>query len=280
MAKIHLDRLINQFDFAADEVSGLNYRNMMKDMLANRTLNIARATARISRDNFDKQLTRLKKKGVGKEKIIVLPDVTEALPKRSVFLAKAAQDGNLITDTLRDRLTGDLRRSLKDFRTKETREPSFVRRRGAKAGTINPELIAKFQKDIVQTYSTYTRRHPDFGVPANVHAIAVTEIRSTVDVMKAEYNDKFARKNKDTLRMTKTWVQNRGLAHKPRTGHSMVNGVKIPIGEMFQVPLFKTVRGKEIRIGTTPMKHPHDSSAPPAQIIGCNCDAVYKGELI
>ena len=280
MAKIHLDRLIDQFDFSADEVTGLNYQSMMKDMLANRTLNIARATGRISKDNFDKQLQRLKKKGIGREKIIVLPDVTEALPKRSVFLAKAAQDGKLITDTLRDRLTGDLRRALKDFRTKDTDEPAFIRRRGARAGTINPELINQFQQSIIQTYSTYTRRDPAFGVPANVRAIAVTEIRSTVDGMKAEYNDKLAKKNKDSLVMTKTWIQNKSLSLIPRTGHMMVHGTKIPLADMFQVPLFKTVKGREIRVGTTPMKHPHDPSAPIEQVISCNCDAVYKGELI
>ncbi len=279
MAKLHLSRLIKQFDFSPDEVTGINYQRLMGSVLANRTENIARATGRISQENYDKQLKRIKKKGVGKEKIVVLPDVTEALPKRSVFLNKAAQDGVPITDTLRDRLTGDLRRSLQEFRTSVTDEPSFIRRRGAKAGTINPKLIDKFQSSIIQTYSTYTRRDPAFGVPTNVRAIAVTEIRSTVDAMKASYNDKFAEENRDSIVMTKTWIQNKSLSKIFRRGHSEVHGTKIPFDHFFLVPLYEEKKGVERLMSTTPMKHPHDPTAPLSQVISCNCEAVYKATL-
>lgn len=256
-------------------MKGLNYQKLMRDVIDNRTLNIARATGRISKDNFDRQLKRQKKV----EKIVVLPDVTESLPKRSVFLAKAAQDGKLITDTLKDRLTGNLRSALKDFRT-VSGEPAFIRRRGKLAGTINPKLISQFEQNIVQTYSSYSRRDPAFGVPANVRQIAITEVRSTVNAMKSAYNEKFARKNPDSIRMTKTWRQNKSLSMIFRIGHSQVHGKKIPIEEVFQVPLYEKKKGVERRIGTTPMKHPHDPSAPLEQIIGCSCDIVYKAVLL
>lgn len=272
MAKIHLSRLIKQFDFSPQEVTGLNYRRLMQDILANQSLNVGRATGRISKDNYEKQLKRVRSRE--REKV-VLADVEEVLPKRSVFINKAAQSGNLISDTLRDRLTGDLRKALNEFRT-VTGEPAFERRRGAKAGTINPKLIAQFEKSIVGTYRTYTRRDPDIGVPANVHGIAVTEIRSTVNSIKAEYNRTFARKNQDSIRMTKEWRQNRAQAIDPRRGHTAVDGKRISIEELFQVPRFKG----GIFIENTPMSHPHDPTAPEDQVINCNCDIVYKAILI
>lgn len=276
MAKIYLDRLKKKYKFKPGTVTGINYRTLMQDIILNQTESIARATARLSKSNFDKQ----NKKITSSEKRLVLPNVEESLPKRSVFLRKAAQDGNIITDTLRDSLTGKLRKVLQDFKTAKTEEPAFIRRRGKLAGTINPKVIDIFQKEIIDTYKSYTKRDPSIGVPPNVKQIAVTEIRSTVNEMKQQYNKRLYEENKDKIKMFKRWRQNRALSKNPRVGHSKVNGMKISMDELFRVPLYEERKGKIIFKGVTWMLYPHDPSAPLEQVIGCNCDIEYFAQTL
>jgi len=273
MAKIYLNRLIKKYDFSKSQVKGSNYRKLMKDVLANNSENISRATARLSKDHWDKSLKKVKRtKG---QRQFIIPNVEETLPKRSVFLKKAAEQGNLITDTLRDRLTSDLRNSLENFRTKKTDQPAFIRRAGAKAGTINPELIKQFQKDITETFESYTKTDPRFGVPGNIRNIAVTEMRSTINEIKHAYNQELRNKNSD-ITMRKRWQQNKKLAAVPRKGHMMVHGVEMDMDSDFNVSLFNH-KGK--KIGTTKMQRPHDPDAPAEQVIGCSCELIYFASI-
>ena len=273
MAKLHLSRLIKKYDFSASQVKGANYRRLMKDVLANNSENIARATGRLSQSHWDKALKKVKR---AKRRQFIIPNVEETLPKRSVFLKKAAVQGNLITDTLRDRLTENLRSSLENFRTKKTDEPSFIRRRGTKAGTINPQLSKQFLRDITKTFESYTKTDPAFGIPGNIKTIAVTEMRSTINEMKHTYNQELMRKNPD-IEMRKRWQQNKKLAAVPRKGHMIIHGVEIAMSDDFNVPLYAS-DGK--KIGTTKMKRPHDPNAPLEQVAGCNCDIVYFASIL
>ena len=272
MAKLHLSRLIKKYGFSSSQVKGANYRKLMKDVLANNSENTARATTRLSQDHWAKSLKKVKRT---KGRQFIIPSVEETLPKRSVFIKKAAEQGNLISDTLRDRLTANLRSSLENFRTAKTDEPAFIRRAGTKAGTINPELIKQFQKDITETFESYTKTDPKFGVPGNVKTIAVTEMRSTINEIKHSYNRELMSRNPEMM-MRKRWQQNKKLAAVPRKGHMIVHGVEIDMDSDFEVPLYNH-KGK--KIGTTKMQRPHDADAPLEQVAGCNCDVVYFASI-
>lgn len=268
MAKIYLKRLKEKYNLEPGELRGEKFRKVMAEIIATNNENIARATGRISRVNYDKQAKKIKKNG----KRIILPSVEEVLPKRSVFVRKAAQDGNIITDTLRDVLTKNLRETLVNFKTK-TGEQAFVRRRGARAGTINPAVIAEFRKSITETYQNYTKRDPSIGIPKNIRAIAITEVRSTIDAMKHEYNTQLIRRNPN-IRMQKRWIQNRSLSIEPREDHAAVDGKRIEFGEPFRVPLTRKKNGVLTRTITL-MQYPHDPTAPAEQVINCSCEAEY-----
>ena len=268
MAKIHLKRLEEKYDVQPGELRGERLREVMGEIIASNNENISRATGRISRANYDKQARKIRKKG----KRVILPSVEEVLPKRSVFVRKAAQEGNIITDRLRDALTKNLRETLADFKTK-TGEQAFIRRRGAQAGTINPAVIAEFRKAITKTYEGYTKRDPSIGVPKNIRAITVTEIRSTVDAMKHEYNTQLIRRNPN-IRMQKRWIQNRSLSIEPREDHAAVDGTRVDFGEPFRVPLTRKKNGVLTRTITL-MQYPHDPTAPAEQVINCSCEAEY-----
>lgn len=270
MAKIYLSRLQKKYNFKDGDVKGLNYRTLMKDILANESENMAKMVSRISKSSYQKQISKVKES----EKKMILPDISEVMPKRSVFIRKAAIDGDMITDTLRDSLTKNLRQSLDEFKTRFTGEPAYIRRRGAKAGTINPKVIKSFQESIRETFDGYTKNDPKYGMPANIHTIAVTEIRTTVNPIKYEYNLKLYLKNKDRFDFFKIWRQNRSLSVEYRRGHAKVDGMKIPIDQLFLVPRIIKKKGRWVQVAIDTMKHPHDINAIAEQVIGCNCDFV------
>lgn len=269
MAKIHVDRITRKLGLSPESLSGQNYQDVMTQVIDQNTKNIQRAVGRLTNSNYEKQIVNLKKKGRLKEKVVLLPSMEEVLPKRSVAVTKAADSGKQITQTLSDRMNRSLRNTLKEWQA--TGKPMEIMS-GRNAGKINPELISNFEKDITSVFQDYTRRDPSIGVPPNVKGIAVTEIRSNIDAVKAEYHKELLRKNVDIMKMMKTWRQNRSLSKVPRVEHSAVDGVTIARDESFKVP-----NGKG---GFDLMRHPHDSQAPAGQVINCNCDAVYKAVLL
>jgi hypothetical protein len=269
MAKIYISQLQKKYKFKEGEVTGLNYRRLMQDILANQSDNMAKIVNRISNSNYKKQISKVK----DIEKKLILPDLSDVMPKRSVFIKKGAIDGDIISDTLRDSLTKNLRQSLDDFKTK-TGLPAYVRLRGKKAGTINPKVVKEFEKSIKQTFDKYTKIDPKYGMPANIHTIAVTEIRSTINPIKYKYNMKLYQKNKDKFNFFKMWRQNKSLSVEYRRGHNLVNGKKILIDQFFEVPRIIKKAGKWVQVAIDKMKHPHDFNAVAEQNIGCNCDLV------
>lgn len=262
MAKFHLDRLKKKYENIP--VRGETYQELMKEVIAHNTERVSRKVLKIDEDNWSRAL----KKITPKEKTFVVPDVSEVLPKQSVFVRKAAERGDLMRDTLRDELNKNLRESLKQF-TPVTREATYIRRRGVKAGTINEKLIAQFEQNITNTFRGYTKKDPTFGMPTNIHTIAVTEMRATINNIQYDYVDKLISDNKD-IEFNKTWKQNKRMAKEPRLGHDEVDNVKIPMRDLFKVPRYKKIKRRWVRIGTTPMRYPHDPNAPPDQVIACN----------
>jgi hypothetical protein len=255
MAKVHLDRINKRYGW-----TGGNYRELMGTIIAENTLSISHAVARTSHDIFSKEFHKLK--GT-KEKIMVLPDITEVVPKRSVFIRKGAERGKLISDSLRDKLAANLREVMN--------RPEYMTASGQYSGRLKRKIINDFESEITKTFENYTRKDPSFGVPSNVHAIAVTEIRSTVDQVKAEFMDRFLKKNPEAS-ATKTWIHNSALAKNKRNvrkHHLALNNVTIPVNKNFITHDHDTGQ-------TIIMPYPHHHSLPPEQIISCHCEAVYR----
>jgi hypothetical protein len=234
--------------YGSDALTGGKYHDVIRLILAHNNEKIGNAVGRLTNDHFQKQ---------GKGKQVNLPDLESVLPKRSVHMIKAAQSGDMIMETMRDRLQRDLREVMAAHPL-ETKE-----------GRISRALIKDFQSRIKETFESSVKRDPKTGVPGNVRNIAVTETRSTINAVKEQYHKRFQQKNPDML-ATKTWVHNRSLSKKPRRSHMELNGQSMPFDRPFQVE-----RDREPGVFDM-MSRPHDSKAPAEQIIGCSCDYVVS----
>lgn len=261
MARIFIKRLKEKY--GTKNLTGKKYQELITEILAENNQKVSNAVGRLSKDNYEKQLKRIPK---NKAVTVKLPDLTKVLPKRSVFLIKAAEKGKAISDDLRASLERDLRKTLKKFTG--TGKNRMEIQRGRTTGKINPALIAEFQKSITKTYKSRTKKDKRLGLPGNIKQIATTEVRSVVTAIKREYNQNLV-DNNPGLEMTKTWLQNKKLAMVPRETHSEKNGETIPMNKLFKVR-------REQSGGYDMMSGPYDPTASAENVIGCNCDLVYK----
>jgi dsDNA-binding SOS-regulon protein len=269
MAKFHLDRL--QKKYKNIPVKGETYQELINKIIAHQSERITRKVAKVDESDWKKSLKKIKPK----EKVLV-PSVESVLPKQSIFARKAAERGELIKDTLRDKLTGDLRQSV-DAWNKRKEGPLITRifRKGRSIDAINPKLIKNFEKNIKGTFDGYTKKDPVLGMPTNIHTIAVTEVRSTINEIKGEYAARVLKENPD-VEVTKEWRHNKSLSKEPRPGHVKINGTKVGQNEKFHVERYTKKKGKWVMTGITLMKYPHDPDAPPDQVISCNCDYILR----
>jgi hypothetical protein len=256
MAKIHLDRLSKR-GYAPGTVKNGKYRALVRKIMAENTKMIHNRVGDITK----KEWAGVSKKLPAKVKPLAIPSLDEVLPAKSIQSLKSAHQGNLITDTLRDAITAKLRASVLDYTGKPTKK-------------ITPDLVKAFEKDIRKVFRGYTKKDPAIGIPANIHTIAVTETRTAINNIKNQFADKLQRKNSDIV-VQKRWVHNNSLSAEPRPGHLAMNGKTIPITEKFVVKTFRKYKGRWTPTGRISMAHPHDTSAPPGETIGCNCDVVY-----
>lgn len=147
----------------------------------------------------------------------------------NLTVRKGAEDGKMITDTLRDVLTRGLRKAITD-------NPNNTEK-----------AIAQMQSHIKDTFTTYTTSHAKM--------IAVTEVRSSVDLSKAEYVRELVARNPNKLRVTKKWVHHDHLVKVPRPTHKAIDGEKVLFNQPFSIGLM----------------YPHDPNAPASEVIGCQC---------
>jgi hypothetical protein len=166
-----------------------------------------------------------------KNGIVDLPTYT--IP--NVTVRKGAEDGKMITDTLRDTLTRGLRKAITD-------NPNDTEK-----------AIAQMQSHVKDTFATYTTSHAKM--------IAVTEVRSSVDLSKAEYVRELVARNPNKLRVTKKWIHHDHLVKTPRPTHKAIDGEKVLFNQPFSIGLM----------------YPHDPSAPASEVIGCQCG--YQVEI-
>lgn len=249
MAKIHLDRMRKKYGF-----TGGNLGQLMQEIMAVNSENLSRAMARISKQRYQKSLGRV----TTKTRQFVIPDVSEVIPKRSVFIRKGAESGKRLTDDLRDRLTKNLRQTMTQF-TPKTGEQTFLFRRGPRRGRVNPRLVQDFERQITGTFTTYTKKDPSYGVPKNVQAIAVTEVRSVADEVKWNYAQNLAKANRD-IDVSKRWIHNKALSEEPREHHMIIDGQRRSLAVDFTL-------GNGVKL-----RFPHDPQAPVGEVISCHCD--------
>ena len=276
MAKIHLDRLKIKYPeaFKPGQTTGINYQNLMAEIIANNHESTQRAVARLKSDHLSKQVATMRKSTA---KQLAVPDISEVLPKRSVFIRKGATNGNIISETLRDRLTSDLRETVKEYLT--AGKGSMQYRRGEQRGQIRPELIDKMRERITGTFESYAKRTKG-EMPSNIETIAQTETRSAISDIKHTWAKQVMDANPGKVRFTKTWRHHPGLSDIPRAGHRMQDGLTIGMDAFFKVPLL--IKGKNgFHWGSVErMLHPHDPSASPGNVINCKCSVDYNIEVL
>lgn len=238
--------------YGASGWQGQAYRWLVSQIINENSQQTERLVGRIDTDRMQNYLKKLPK---SKSKKIVVPDFREALTKKSIAIRKAAQSGDIITNTLRDQLRGAMMQALQE-------RPSIMQG-GVGAGRVNVNTIKSFEKKIQEVFENYKGKSKSLKkVPGNLHAIAVTEVRSTIDNVRYEYVKQFNQQNPEA-KLVKVWRHNSRLSKVSREHHMAMDGVKVPFNESFVLP--NGVR----------MKHPHDPSAPPEEVINCNCEAEY-----
>lgn len=115
------------------------------------------------------------------------------------------------------------------------------------------EYIPKLTEDVIET----TARHLDDEYYfSKERALLVAQNESNT-----VYNSFDYQTAKKSGKKYKTW--NAEIDNRTRPWHEEVDGVKIPIDEMFQV-------GEDL------MRFPHDYTASPENIINCRCTCIYE----
>ena len=253
--------------YGKTDIHGAKYEDLIGEV-------IAYNTRKVQTQLYDNETKRTKETArlrspTGKR--VVLPPLEEVMTPEAVRVRKAADSGKVITDTLRQRLSDNLRTAL--MARRESGKPLYVQGQGAEAGRLDQEVVREFEALITQTFSTYCRRTKNlaggFDPPGNLHEIAVTEVGAAVDELKNAYTKRILALN-DDLEATKKWHQYTRLSKEARPHHGVVNGQEIPIDQPFPVPLYVKRRGEWIDTGiVTYMQYPHDGQAPASQVVSC-----------
>lgn len=257
-SKKRLDKIRKKYGYVGD-----SYRELISKIIEENSTNIRKKIFNNVSDDFNKKLKPGQR--------LILPSVRDILPTEEISVRKSAERGKLLTDTLRDKLSDDMR-SMFDVLTPETGEERIIRRRGALAGTMNPDMVRIFKEKIHESFESYIKVDPKFGVPSNIHQIAVTELRSLTNEVKDIYIKKLITENPGTI-VTKKWIHNARLSKNPRAPHVKLGRSRaISYNDNF---VFIGQKGY-----TVSMRHPHDPSAPPEEVIGCNCEVEYRVKTI
>jgi hypothetical protein len=262
LSKLYQKRLEQKYGKSG--YHGRKLQAVMKEIIAHNTIQISDSMARFNYKKFE-----LKKGNM------VLPNLEKVMPAHSVYVRKAQIQGDSLKQKLKDQMTNSLRGVLKRY---DARGIDYKKGKGyslQRRGQIKNAIVMDFEKEITGVFEGYVKKNPQYEMPGNIHAIAVTETRSVIDHVKKEFKDGVLKQNPDFI-CEKTWIQNRQLAKEPRRSHSAVNGKTIPHDQPFTVPLFQKIGKRWYKTGKIiTMDHPHDPKAPAGEVIQCNCEAIY-----
>lgn len=194
---------------------------------------------------------------------INLPKLDDILKPQSIWSRKGADRGKLMTDTIKDRLSKDIKSIMA--------KPEYQRTRGKLTGTMKDQAIRDMGDRVRQTFESYTKTDPSLGVPKNIKAIASTEIRSVVSQTKQEFMQKLLKENPDIV-MIKRWIHNGNVwgsrDYTPRRSHAKLHGTDKPFDENFSVRDDST--GEIYKVPC-----PHHETLPAGSVINCNCELQY-----
>jgi hypothetical protein len=238
------------------EFRGKNYSALASKIIVEQSAAIADAVLTTDKKRFDRNLKALAPKGPTGKKV-VLPDVSNVI-RRSPTIIKAAEKGKLLTQTLREKIRSDVKNTLLEEGISTTR------------GTVPKNLTKKLEKQLTETFKEYTKSNPKYGMPSNVHTIAVTEARTVANQIRLEYTREVAKQTPDH-QVKKTWIQNRGLSREPRDSHARVDGQERDIDKPFRL------KGKDGNLYSP--NGPHDAMLPASETIGCNCELSFRFSL-
>jgi len=202
------------------DIKGATYTQVIQAIVQDNVARASKKMGSLSNRRMKKAFADSIKDGIVELPEYAIPDVT---------VRKGAEDGQMITDTLRDVLTRGLRKAITD-------NPNDTE-----------QAIDQMQQSIKDTFNTYTTSHAKM--------IAVTEVRSSVDLSKAEYVRELIARNPNRLRVTKRWIHHDHLVKVPRPTHKAIDGERVLFNQPFSIGLM----------------YPHDPNAPASEVIGCQC---------
>jgi len=239
--------------------SGQKYRDLMGKVISENYKKISSSVLSADSRRYKKDMTAIL--GISKEKIII-PDVSNII-RRSPTIRKSADRGKLLEASMREEMRKIVKRGLLASNITTT------------GGTVRKNVAKNVEKELNIFFKGYTKKDPKFGMPPNVHAIAVTETRSVISQVRKEYTGRVLADNPD-IEIEKTWVHNDSLSEQWRIGHKKIHGQKKKFKEKFIIPVYKKVNGKWRFMGRALADHPHDASLSAEEVIQCNCEAVYR----
>lgn len=240
-------RLKKKYNF-----SGKDYGKLMERIARENAEKIGAAVANSDRKKLQRNIKDLEPKGKRGKKI-KLPDVSSII-RRSPTILKAAENGRLLTKTLREKM----RKAVKEVMLEEGISTT--------RGTVPKSLSAKVEKRFQETFKEYAERNPKYGMPTNVHTIAVTEARSAANGIRREYMDAVAQETDRQL--LKRWKHNADMSKHPRGNHRAMDGKEVKAGRKFKL------KGADGRTYLT--DGPHAPELPIGEKAGCNCEESFR----
>jgi hypothetical protein len=242
-------------------LKGDNYSQLMQKIISENQGKISERVLTRDAKRFQKNAKAIEKQT---NKTVVVPDISDVIKKNTSIL-KGAEKGTLLTRTLRDRLANDVKAVLTENNIT------------TKVGTVNKKLAGMVKTRMAATFKDYTKRNPTYGLPTNIHTIAVTETRSIVNTVRHEYAKRMTDELPDGYGTKKKWVHNDSLSEEPRRGHMLAaRKAPIRINEQFTLSGYKKTSKGQVSTGKTYLAdYPHDSKLPPSELIGCSCELEY-----
>lgn len=243
-------RLQNRYGKGVFE--GNSLADISKLIIEKNTETVAHAIATTDQRRLRNNLKRVQPASSGRSKKLVFPDVSNVI-RRSKTLIKAAEDGDVLSTTLRTRMQRAVKRTLLEHGVTTTR------------GTVPKRLATDLKKAMTHAFKPYTKKHSKLGMPAHVARIAITEARFAANTIRLEYAQELAEQNPD-FAIRKKWIHNK--SRHPRANHRRMHGREIAIENSFK---FRAANGS-----TTTVTGPHDSRLGPEDTIYCHCELTFR----
>lgn len=235
---------------------GKKYRTLIKKILVENQEKIAESVLTTDKKRLANNIKEMLPK-TKRGKIVKLPNVSNVI-RRSSSIIKAADNGELMSDSRRD----DMRKIIKSI--------LLDKKIDTRQGTVKPSILKEVESKLGEYFETYTKNSPPYGVPKNLYNIAVTETRSFINNVKKEYMNKVSDDiAKDGFRVQKYWKHNTAMVRKkPRKNHLAMNNKPADKNGFFE---FIDFSGRKIKI-----ENPHDIKLQPEDTITCHCEVIYR----